>query len=142
MDNIREEYEKWAKERMSKQKAFNDIKSAVAYARKQPDVPIYEVWKSPDGKQYLAVNSDAFEAAYRLGYKMVVDDVKYYDTDKIEEVQREEINMADKRKIAPEEGPHGVDRWTSNGYGLMINGIPVEPTEEEEESDAIEEVKE
>lgn len=50
-----------------------------------------------------------------------------------------------KRKKAPEEGPHGVDQWTSNGYGLMINGKKVEPVEEkpepeEEEIDEIEEV--
>ena len=29
------------------------------------------------------------------------------------------------QKQAPEEGPHGVDRWTSNGYGLTIDGIEV-----------------
>ncbi len=86
MDNIREEYEKWAKERMSKQKAFNDIKSAVAYARKLTDWTGYQIWRSPDGKQYLAVYWNAFEAAYRLGYKRVVYNVKYYDTDEIEEV--------------------------------------------------------
>ena len=26
---------------------------------------------------------------------------------------------------APEDGPNGVDRWTSNGYGLCIDGIEV-----------------
>lgn len=86
MDNIREEYEKWAKERMNKQKSFNAIKPAVEYARKQTDWALYQIWRSPDGKQYLAVYWNAFEAAYRLGYKMVVDNVKYYDTDEIEEV--------------------------------------------------------
>ncbi len=50
--------------------------------------------------------------------------------------------MADKRKIAPEEGPHGVDRWTSNGYGLMINGIPVEPPEDEDDTDEIDVIEE
>lgn len=25
----------------------------------------------------------------------------------------------------PEEGPNGVDRWTSNGYGLCIDGKEV-----------------
>lgn len=48
--------------------------------------------------------------------------------------------MAD-RKIAPAEGPHGVDRWTSNGYGLVINGKKVEPPAEKEEQD-IEEIEE
>lgn len=38
--------------------------------------------------------------------------------------------MADKRRKAPEEGPHGVDRWTSNGYGLTIGGKKVKPPEE------------
>lgn len=47
--------------------------------------------------------------------------------------------MAEDKKI-PLEGPHGVDRWTSNGYGLTINGKKVEPpkdddTEEIEEAD-------
>lgn len=32
---------------------------------------------------------------------------------------------------APEEGPHGVDRWTSNGYGLTVDGIEVKPAEKE-----------
>lgn len=50
--------------------------------------------------------------------------------------------MADnKPKKAPEEGPHGVDRWTSNGYGLIVNGKKVEPPKEEEpDIDEIEEV--
>lgn len=85
MDNIREEYEKWAKERMNKQKSFNAIKPAVEYARKQTDWTDYQIWRSPDGKQYLAVNSDVFEAAYRLGYKRVVRNVRDYDIDEIEE---------------------------------------------------------
>ena len=38
----------------------------------------------------------------------------------------------DKKNQAPEEGPHGVDRWTSNGYGLCIDGIAVTPLEEKE----------
>lgn len=40
-----------------------------------------------------------------------------------------------KGKKAPEEGPHGVDRWTSNGYGITINGKKVEPPAEEKEED-------
>ena len=39
--------------------------------------------------------------------------------------------MADeKKKHTPEEGPNGVDRWTSNGYGLCIDGIEVTPPAE------------
>lgn len=45
------------------------------------------------------------------------------------------------RKKAPAEGPHGVDRWTSNGYGLVIDGKPVEPPAEETEQE-IEEIEE
>ena len=41
--------------------------------------------------------------------------------------------MADMKK-APEEGPNGVDRWTSNGYGLSIDGIDVNSPAEEEAS--------
>lgn len=37
-------------------------------------------------------------------------------------------------KRAPEEGPNGVDRWTSNGYGLSIDGIDVNSQAEEEAS--------
>lgn len=36
---------------------------------------------------------------------------------------------------APEEGPHGVDRWTSSGYGLVVDGKPVEPPEDDEDED-------
>ena len=41
--------------------------------------------------------------------------------------------MDDKKiKNAPDEGPNGVDRWTSNGYGLIIDGVEVKnPTDEE-----------
>ena len=56
--------------------------------------------------------------------------------------------MTAKRRKAPEEGPHGVDRWTSNGYGLTIGGKKVEPPKEtdnqnptEKNIDRIEEVE-
>lgn len=35
----------------------------------------------------------------------------------------------------PEEGPHGVDRWTSNGYGLTLDGKAVQPPEEDQPDD-------
>ena len=41
--------------------------------------------------------------------------------------------MAEQPSRAPEEGPHGVDRWTSNGYGLTIAGIEVNPLAKENE---------
>jgi hypothetical protein len=41
--------------------------------------------------------------------------------------------MEDTKHLAPEEGPHGVDRWTSNGYGLTIDGIEVKPAAKENE---------
>lgn len=41
--------------------------------------------------------------------------------------------MEEKQPIAPEEGPHGVDRWTSNGYGLTIDGVDVKPAVKENE---------
>jgi hypothetical protein len=43
------------------------------------------------------------------------------------------------RKQAPAEGPNGVDRWTSNGYGLTIGGKKVEPPTEETDVEEIEE---
>lgn len=49
--------------------------------------------------------------------------------------------MADKRKKAPEEGPNGVDRWTSNGYGIRVNGKKVEAPKEKDESQ-IDEIEE
>ena len=39
--------------------------------------------------------------------------------------------MEDTKHIAPEEGPNGVDRWTSNGYGLTLDGIEVNPVTKE-----------
>ncbi len=40
--------------------------------------------------------------------------------------------MADKRK---EEKRPEVDGWTTSGYGLIINGEPVTPVQEDEEKD-------
>ena len=45
------------------------------------------------------------------------------------------------RKLAPVEGPHGVDRWSCNGYGLTIGGKKVEPPVEDDDKD-VEEVEE
>ena len=42
--------------------------------------------------------------------------------------------MDEKKTKAPETGPNGVDRWTSNGYGLCIDGVTVTPPEEREDS--------
>lgn len=39
--------------------------------------------------------------------------------------------MAETKK-APMEGPNGVDQWTSNGYGLILNGKQVKPPKESE----------
>lgn len=36
------------------------------------------------------------------------------------------------KKQSPDEGPDGVDRWSSNGYGLRVDGIEVRPAEKEE----------
>lgn len=51
--------------------------------------------------------------------------------------------MADKKNKAPAEGPHGVDRWTSNGYGLTVNGKKVEtPKEKDDRKSQIDEIEE
>lgn len=34
-----------------------------------------------------------------------------------------------KSKMAPEEGPDGVDRWTCNGLGMFLDGKPVPQVE-------------
>lgn len=46
-----------------------------------------------------------------------------------------------KRNQAPVEGPNGVDRWTSNGYGVTIDGKKVEPMTEDD-SNGVEEIEE
>lgn len=48
--------------------------------------------------------------------------------------------MADKRK--EEKDRPEVDGWTTSGYGLIVNGKPVKPIDEEKEPeiDEIEEV--
>lgn len=46
------------------------------------------------------------------------------------------------RKKAPEEGPNGVDRWTSSGYGLTLDGKKVEPPNKEPDEQDIEEIEE
>lgn len=48
--------------------------------------------------------------------------------------------MSEREKKAPEEGPDGVDRWTSNGYGLRIDGKKVEPEKPEKDEEEIEEI--
>ena len=50
--------------------------------------------------------------------------------------------MAEKRKPAPAEGPNGVDRWTSNGYGLIVNGEKAEPEKPKGKEDKIDVVRE
>jgi hypothetical protein len=47
--------------------------------------------------------------------------------------------MADKRKEA--ERPE-VDGWTTSGYGLVINGKPVTPVQENEEKEDTDEIDE
>lgn len=46
-----------------------------------------------------------------------------------------------KQATAPIDGPDGVDRWSSNGYGLMLDGEPVIPVPEKIE-DQIDELEE
>ena len=54
--------------------------------------------------------------------------------------------MAEKKRRAPEEGPRGVDRWTSNGYGITVGGKKVEPPKDgerpEPEKKAVDEIEE
>lgn len=49
--------------------------------------------------------------------------------------------MADNKK-APLEGPNGVDRWTSNGYGIRMNGKKAEPAKTEDKEPDIDEIEE
>lgn len=50
--------------------------------------------------------------------------------------------MTDKRNLAPEEGPNGVDRWTSNGYGVRIDGKLIRQAPKETDEDEIDEIEE
>lgn len=50
--------------------------------------------------------------------------------------------MTDRKNLAPEEGPNGIDRWTSNGYGMRLGGKKVVPIGSEEEKDEIDEIEE
>lgn len=47
--------------------------------------------------------------------------------------------MEDKKKEALEDGPHGVDRFSCNGYGLVLDGKPVEPIDKTDEIEEVEE---
>ena len=38
----------------------------------------------------------------------------------------------DKKKKAPDDGRDGIDRFSSNGYGLELDGKKVEPAQDEE----------
>ena len=40
-----------------------------------------------------------------------------------------------KPQSAPVDGPNGIDRWTSNGYGLCIDGKKVISPAEKEDND-------
>lgn len=50
--------------------------------------------------------------------------------------------MENKKRKVPEEGPNGVDRWSSNGYGVTIGGKKVTPTEEKPEPKEVDEIEE
>lgn len=47
--------------------------------------------------------------------------------------------MTDKRK---EEKRPEVDGWTTSGYGIILNGKPVTPVQEEEKEADVEEIDE
>ena len=51
--------------------------------------------------------------------------------------------MADeKRKRAPADGPDGIDKWGTNGYGLIVNGKKVKPVPAEMDTEEVEEIEE
>lgn len=79
---------------------------------------LLSVWKEPEdvGVQYAVIQHENLEFAAEAGYTEVV--------------SVQDIFKLAKRPLAPEEGPNGIDRWTSNGYGLILNGEPVEPISE------------
>lgn len=48
----------------------------------------------------------------------------------------------DKRKLAPADGPDGIDKWGTNGYGLIVNGKKVKPVPAEMDVDEVEDEEE
>lgn len=124
----------WIKSVIDKQPVFDSKEAAVEAAIKANKKPgaIYEVWQEPEnrGGRYIVAAPEAREVLYRAKYKQI------YNSSVIEDIKRGEHIPEGKR--APLEGPNGVDSWTSNGYGLMINGRKVEPLKTEEDEDGSE----
>lgn len=50
--------------------------------------------------------------------------------------------MEDKRRKEPDEGPNGIDRWASNGYGITIGGKKVKPIDSEEREEDVDKIDE
>lgn len=135
----------------TKQEAVQAALQIMRQAEQNKTNDIYEVWREPEnrGGRYAVVESAGFEAVYRGEYQQIMNAMMLYDIMRGEHVEEIEEtaggeNVKKQWRMAPEEGPHGVDRWTSNGYGLIIDGKPVEPISEAEKSqmDEVEEISE
>lgn len=124
----------WIKSVIDKQPVFDSKEAAVEAAIKANKKPgaVYEVWQEPEnrGGRYVVASCEAFEVLYREKYKRILDDCMLADIERGEHIPE--------GKRAPLEGPHGVDSWTSNGYGLIFDGKEVEPLKTEEDEDGSE----
>lgn len=126
----RKKFEEWVRskrEKVKRELTFDSIQAAMDKAvsmKKQDPLSHPSVWKEPRdmGKGYTVVRSEHRENAYVAGYKEVITEQDIHD-------------MAKNKKpnLAPEEGPNGVDRWTSNGYGITVGGKKVVPFSEKDD---------
>lgn len=119
-------WEKWANEVIGKLPVFDSkdeaIQAAIEANRQQS---VHDIWQEPVicGNRFLVAAPQAFETLIRKGYERVLRAADIADIERGEYINE--------KRLAPDEGPNGIDRWTCNGYGLTINGKKVVPPGEE-----------
>lgn len=117
------------------------VEAAVQMAKKEK-FSNPSVWKEPAdiGTKYIVVHNDLREKAQNAGYIEEVNQQKIHDL--THGIKRAESDAKDMKCGEPSTKshsqtaayiPHDVDGWTSNGYGLILNGKPVAPLSEEDQ---------
>lgn len=126
-------YVKACRKALNDSPSFDTIDAAVEAAIKMENAEKYSipsVWKQPQdmGTKYTVVHVSLREKAQNAGYIEEVDEQAIADLvngitrEKCEENICEHVNLT--------ENTHDVDAWTSNGYGLILNGMSVNPPNE------------
>lgn len=85
-----ETYEQWANNRLKDKPVFNEFDEALKFAREKAKKRDYhDIWQEPKkrGGKYACLTPDAFEAAYRMGYKRLVPAIKLDMIDALDEVE-------------------------------------------------------